>query len=133
MVNYHSLPCVCHLTDNLRPIVGQIFTTWTHPSWPWATTLQLKVITLLVIQVVVNIVPHKHMSLQIWVIKINHKWSCHISWIKSLCKSHLHVVVVSTWCHILFFATKILCDLSKVTRGIYIHMWHLRLKNNWKY
>jgi len=35
---------------------------------------------------------------------------------KSSCKSHLYATIFATWCHILSFATKMLCDLSKVTR-----------------
>jgi hypothetical protein len=54
---------------------------------------------------------------------------------KVMCKSHLDVIDVSTWCHIMFFVAKILCtlcDLSKVTRGIYNCMHHLWLKDSWK-
>lgn len=41
------------------------------------------------------------------------------------CKLHIDAFVVSIWCHIMSFATKHLCNLSKVTKRIYDHMCHL--------
>jgi hypothetical protein len=51
-----------------------------------------------------------------------------VSWMKNGCKLHFDVIDVSTWCEIMFFMAKILhilCDLSKVTRGICNCMRHL--------
>jgi hypothetical protein len=47
-------------------------------------------------------------------------------------KLHLYAIAIATWCHVLFFATKILYDLFKATRANCSHMWHLWLKNIFK-
>ncbi len=41
------------------------------------------------------------------------------------CKLHIDATIVSIWCHIKAFATKLLCNLSKVIKGIFNHMCHL--------
>jgi hypothetical protein len=35
---------------------------------------------------------------------------------ESSCKLHFYVIVIATWCHVLSFAIKILCDLSKINK-----------------
>jgi hypothetical protein len=45
-----------------------------------------------------------------------------VSWMKSGYKFHINVIIISTQCHIMFFATKILCNLFKVIRRICNHM-----------
>jgi hypothetical protein len=48
------------------------------------------------------------------------------------CKLHIDVAIVLIWCHIKSFATKLLCNLSKVIKGIFYHMCHLWPKNKIK-
>ncbi len=40
------------------------------------------------------------------------------SWMKIGCKLHLDVIIVLTWCHVISYATIILCDFSKAIRKI---------------
>lgn len=53
-----------------------------------------------------------------------------VNWMKSRCKLHLEAIVISTWCDVMSFTTKILSNLFKVTKGICSHTWHLQLKNS---
>jgi hypothetical protein len=55
-----------------------------------------------------------------------------VNWMKSEYKSHLNVIIIYTWCDIMSFATKILCDLSKMTKEICNHIYHLKLKSSQK-
>jgi len=68
--------------------------------------------------------PRKHMSLQILILN-GHVISLNVSWMKSNCKLHVNTITILTWSHIMSFAPKILCDLSKAIKGICDHMCHL--------
>jgi len=68
--------------------------------------------------------PCKHMSLQILILN-DHVTRLNVSWMKNNYKLHMNMITTLTWCHIVSFALKILCDLSKATKGICDHMCHL--------
>lgn len=68
--------------------------------------------------------PRKHMSLQILILN-GHVIRLNVSWMKSNYKLHVNMITILTWCHIMSFALKILCDLSKATKGICDHTCHL--------
>jgi hypothetical protein len=53
-----------------------------------------------------------------------------VKWMKSEYKSCFNVIIVYTWFHIMSFVTKILCDLSKATKKICSHIYHLQLKSS---
>jgi hypothetical protein len=61
----------------------------------------------------------KMMWLHCLIVKLITKWWCHVSWsgwMENSYKSHLYVTTIATLCHVLSFAFRILCNLSKVTR-----------------
>jgi len=75
------------------------------------------------------------MFLHISIIKINCKSQCHINWMLvgwKVIVCHLNVTTISTWCHIMSFATKHLFDLSKAIKTVYNQMNHSRLKKREK-
>ncbi len=67
------------------------------------------------------------MQLHCLIIKVVAKQQCHINsfgWMKCSCKSHLYAITIKTWCHLFFSATKILCNLFKMTNTNCSHMSH---------
>jgi hypothetical protein len=72
------------------------------------------------------------MFVHISIIKINCKSQCHINWMSvgwKVIVCHLNVTTISTWCHIMSFATKNLFELSKAIKTVYNQMSHSQLKN----
>ncbi len=66
------------------------------------------------------------MWLHCLVVKSITKWWCPVSWfgwMENSYKLHIYVTTIATWCHVLSFAIRILCNLSKVTRPC--HMTHM--------
>jgi hypothetical protein len=68
--------------------------------------------------------PRKHMPLQILILN-DHVTRLSVSWMKNNYKLHMNMITIMTWCHIMFFVPKNLCDLSKEIKGICDHMCHL--------